>query len=205
MRTLLRTAPLTLAAFCIAATANAASLSLLPSDDPTVVGIGTDLAIRAILTDDDGSTTTADNVTWSVDGSMGRITESGVFTAEKKGSGTVIATLDGQEARLTVRVNNDGAPLPACSTIGTWWWILILAGVSLLQLVYYFWLGDRKTVLWWFAPAAVTVLGVLLWNTRHCENGQLWVPVLFILIGGLLALFYRNLLAPRDHAPLPRT
>lgn len=203
MRTLLRTALLTLLVFGITATAHAASLTLLPNDNPIVVGLDTDLVVRAMLTNDDGSTTTADNVTWSVNGSIGRITTSGVFTAEKKGSGTIIASRDGQEARLKVRVNSDGKPVAACSTIGGWWWILNLAGTGIAQLVYYFWLGDRRTFFWWFFTAAVTALGVLLWNTKHCDNGQLWVPVLFILMGGLLALFYRNLLAPRDSLSVP--
>lgn len=205
MRTLLRTTLLTLVVFFIATTAHAATLTLLPSDNPMVVGLNTDLAVRAFLTNDDGTTGSADNVTWSVDGTIGRVTTSGVFTAEKNGSGTVVATRDGQEVRLAVRVNDDGAPIPACSTIGAWWWILILAGISLAQLVFYFWLGDRRTFFWWFVPTLLTLVSVLFWNAKHCENGQLWVPALFIIIGGLLGLFYRNLLAPRDPAPLPPT
>lgn len=203
MPTFLRTTLLALAFLAVAGTAQAATLSLLPADDPVVVGLGTDLAVRAVLTNDDGTTGTADNVTWTVRGSIGRITGSGVFTAEKKGSGTIVAARDGQEVRLAVRVNEDGAPLAACTSIGAWWWILILAGVSVAQLVFYFWLGDRRTFFWWLVPTLLTLGSIFLWNEKHCENGQLWVPVAFILVNGLLGLFYRNLLAPRDHTPPP--
>ncbi len=77
---------------------------VLPNDRPTRVDISTDQQFVASGYTADGKVLAHITFTWSVGGGIGSITDTGIFTAERGGVGTVIAKSGGVQASVGVVV-----------------------------------------------------------------------------------------------------
>jgi|GEM_PF-3303879 len=72
---------------------SASKVSIAPNS-ATVMVVGQTVALEAVVKDLNNNTINDSKITWSVNGSMGNVSQKGVFTANRAGSGTVKATVD---------------------------------------------------------------------------------------------------------------
>lgn len=105
----------------VVSTGSIATLVVTPNDRPTVINVGSSKQFSVTGTDQYGNAADLTGLTWTVAGTIGTITNNGLFYAEHGGIGSVIATsgtvsamigVVAKDIRPTLVNEIDGEPLP---------------------------------------------------------------------------------------------
>lgn len=87
----------------VSVTANVARIAISP--ETAIMNVGEVKQFTAIVYDENNQLVNNPTITWTVRGDIGLVTNTGIFTAQRKGIGQVVASIEGKEAAAVVTVN----------------------------------------------------------------------------------------------------